>query len=75
MMTAWFGVPGSARGRRTVHFTANDGQRERPICGARVPDDSQPQWCAHRWLVAYCECKSCLRIAASQQPAPTGDAQ
>lgn len=57
--TGWFGVPGGPESRSTpVHVVKG----RIPICGAKVGDDQEYQWCAMGVFRGYVECKNCIRI-------------
>lgn len=66
MMTGYFGIPGETPKSTTVHLTANDGLGERPICGVKLRPGMEFQFCASGWRLDYVECRSCVRIANSQ---------
>lgn len=61
MMTGYFGVPGNSRGRWTVHLV-DDGK---PVCGTRMPRDSEFQSCATGIHIQLIECKICRKRAAT----------
>jgi hypothetical protein len=60
MMTGYYGVPGSNRGKFTVHLA----HESRPVCGYRPPKAAEFQWCADGIRLGMIECSTCKRKAA-----------
>lgn len=56
--TGFFGVPGSKRGRHTVHIADERGQ---PICGNTPHKDAEFQGCASRIVYSYLDCETCKK--------------
>ena len=54
--TGFFGVPGSSRGKFTVHVVTDGG---RPLCGWRPRKEMEFQWCANGIQYSCIECDRC----------------
>lgn len=59
MSTGWFGVPGEEGTQTKTHFVGDDGK---PICGSRIRQDSEFQFCSWRRVLHYVECERCRAI-------------
>jgi hypothetical protein len=57
--TGYFGIPGSRKGNFTVHAVSSG----KPICGTRMPDKAEFQWCCHSINYQFLECEKCKKIA------------
>jgi hypothetical protein len=57
LATGYYGVPGEiARGKVHIHVLDTG----RPLCGARLSERSEFQWCAGGVYLKYVICKHCL---------------
>jgi hypothetical protein len=58
--TGWFGIPGGQTSRSTkVHVVDKNG----PICGSRLSEKQQFQFCSRGARIEWIECRNCLQIA------------
>lgn len=64
--TGYFGVPGSSKGRFTVHVINNG----KPLCGWKPRSDMAFQWCAHGVQWTYIECDRCREKSIKYLPKP-----
>jgi hypothetical protein len=64
--TGYFGVPGKDGGK--VHLVT----KGRPICGTRLPADSEYQWCSYSTRMEFVECERCKRSAVKNRLAEAG---
>ena len=55
--TGFFGVPGSSKGRHTVHVVYSG----KPICGWRPRKAQEFQFCSTGIAIEMIECTSCKR--------------
>jgi len=60
MGTGWFGVPGKMGGM--VHLVSSG----KPVCGTRLAEGSQYQWCSPRANLEMVECRRCRKIGAKE---------
>ena len=63
LSTGYFGIPGRTT-RGAVHIVNAKGK---PICGTRLSDRAEFQWCARWVVVKYIECRSCLKWWAKKE--------
>lgn len=67
-------LPGGARPLVTTGYWGRPGRREtltkvharlagetNPLCGVRVHEQAQYQWCANQAVTSYIECRSCTK--------------
>lgn len=63
--TGWWGRPGDMTGNcATKTHVVEDGK---PICGSRIANDREFQWCSHGIRWDYIECERCKGIVCREQ--------
>lgn len=61
--TGWYGIPGGPSYRSTKTHVLQHGE---PICGVKVSDDHEFQWCCHG-IGSFLECGNCKRVLAKMK--------
>jgi hypothetical protein len=57
-MVGYWATPERPSRRTKVHVVTRNGK---PLCGCRISEDSEYQWCSRRIVLEYTiECKRCL---------------
>ena len=67
MSTGWWGIPGKCNNSSAtkVHFTL-DTDKPKPICGSRLGQQMEYQFCAPGFADNYVECERCRKIALTK---------